>query len=71
MLMSEQNCLAATGAWTKEQVSWLTAAAKQEARDVSLKLYIELSVQSLIRSAGGLLTDPDTLFGVAKGKFVF
>ncbi|KAE9992532.1 hypothetical protein EG327_008669 [Venturia inaequalis] len=38
------NHLSATGAWTKEQVSWLTAAAKQEARDVSLKLYIELYI---------------------------
>lgn len=30
--------------WTKEQVAWLTAAAKMEARDVNLKLYMELSV---------------------------
>lgn len=46
---NKQNRLAATGAWSKEQVSWLTASAKQEARDVSLKLYIELSVQSSFR----------------------
>jgi hypothetical protein len=42
---NEQDRLAATGAWSKEQVNWLTATAKQEARDVSLKLYMELSVQ--------------------------
>lgn len=42
---NEQDRLAATGAWSKEQVSWLTTTAKQEARDVSLKLYIELLVQ--------------------------
>jgi hypothetical protein len=44
---NEQDHLAANGAWSKEQVGWLTATAKQEARDVSLKLYIELSVQFL------------------------
>lgn len=68
--MRKQDCLSATGAWTKEQVSWLTAAAKQEARDVRLKLYIELSVDSLIQSWVGLMTDPDTLFGVARGESI-
>jgi hypothetical protein len=30
--------------WTAQQVEWLTAGAKQEARDERLKLYMPLSV---------------------------
>jgi hypothetical protein len=57
-------------AWSKEQVGWLTATAKQEARDVSLKLYIELSVQVLTPPMKCQLTSSDTLFGVAKDNAI-
>jgi len=39
--------LMANAGWTKEQVDWLVGRAKQELDDLSLKLYMPLSVNPI------------------------
>jgi len=49
--------LMANAGWTKEQVDWLVDRAKQEIDDVSLRLYIPLSVELGFLNSSRLYAD--------------